>query len=355
MKSEKEQWHTGNPGHWRITGNEGNIPLIQTYRAEENQIVRHPSPLTLVMVDIKSQTQLVVDQYAPGDSIHIQADWEGPVQTEEQNPLQRHDCFELIFVLRGKIRVLIEDGDFRFSTGEAFLLNRFTRNAILYEEASLIACLCMSKDYWTNGLLRDEDVSFHHRQIARFFSTNMGSDFYDNRDYIEFRSLSQDSLARASLLLMAIRNELDKRAPGYAMIARGLTLRFLTFMDDPSIYKATYVSLGPSRDRDVVEELRAYLESHPRRLTRTEISTEFHFSEGYLALIFKRFTGQTIADYNRHIYLREARRLLRETELSISSVAEQVGFVNRTHFYRIYIEEFGETPHETRTGFSEGL
>ncbi len=39
--------------------------------------------------------------------------------------------------------------------------------------------------------------------------------------------------------------------------------------------------------------------------------------------------------------MQEAKRLLTETDMSVSQVIEELGFVNRTYFYRAFLEEVG--------------
>lgn len=338
-----------NIGYWKIQGTEGTIPLFDTYRAEENAIVHHPSPLTLVFIEMNDANHLRIRQYAPTERYDIIAEWEGPHASHSLKPvLQRHDCYELAYVICGSVEILIENGDFIFHEGEAFLLNRFTRNAIIYQEHSVLVFLCMGKNYWTDGLLKDEVISFHHHKISQFLSTNIRTEFYNNRDYLEFREKNAECRLIIGQLFSQIRKELNTKKPGFALMARGLTLRLLMYMDDPKNYVVNYISLGPSKDRDIVEDIKNYMQEHPYRILRKEIAEIFHFSEGYLSVIFKRFTGQTLSEYNQHIYLKEANRLLRESNQSISEIAKAVGFVNRTQFYRIYEAEFGESPKQTR-------
>ena len=46
--------------------------------------------------------------------------------------------------------------------------------------------------------------------------------------------------------------------------------------------------------------------------------------------------------------MKEAKRLLRETELSIAEVAEKLNFTNRTHFYKLFEKHCSMTPKQYR-------
>lgn len=56
----------------------------------------------------------------------------------------------------------------------------------------------------------------------------------------------------------------------------------------------------------------------------------------------------SITQFIRNIRLNEARRLLKETELTVSEIAYQVGFKDASHFSRVFNEHFGERPSVTR-------
>lgn len=73
-----------------------------------------------------------------------------------------------------------------------------------------------------------------------------------------------------------------------------------------------------------------------------------HYNGEYLNRIVKKQTGKTILEYGQSIYLEEARQLLSNTDKSISSIIEELGFSNRSHFYRLFKTAFGETPLDYR-------
>ena len=62
--------------------------------------------------------------------------------------------------------------------------------------------------------------------------------------------------------------------------------------------------------------------------------------------LFKKEMGISIKAYVIQQKLLEARRLLRTTNLTVSSVAVQLGYNNFSHFSAQYKREFGITPAE---------
>ena len=55
-----------------------------------------------------------------------------------------------------------------------------------------------------------------------------------------------------------------------------------------------------------------------------------------------------MTEYIQSFYLEDARRLLLETDLSISEIINRLGFSNRSHFYRIFSKKYDITPKDYR-------
>ncbi|HIZ75828.1 MAG TPA: helix-turn-helix domain-containing protein [Candidatus Mediterraneibacter stercoravium] len=68
----------------------------------------------------------------------------------------------------------------------------------------------------------------------------------------------------------------------------------------------------------------------------------------YLNRVFRNHTGKTITEYRQQICLKEAEHLLVSTDLPISSIISEIGFSNRSYFYRLFEDNYGLTPLEYR-------
>ena len=66
----------------------------------------------------------------------------------------------------------------------------------------------------------------------------------------------------------------------------------------------------------------------------------------------KALTGISPVELLRDMRLREARRLLTTTELSISEIAYEAGFSTPAYFTKCFREAYGQTPSELRDSLS---
>ncbi|MCG8326874.1 MAG: tetratricopeptide repeat protein [Chitinophagales bacterium] len=78
------------------------------------------------------------------------------------------------------------------------------------------------------------------------------------------------------------------------------------------------------------------------------LSKAMHLSRSQLGRKVKALTGKSLALYIRSIRLAEAKKLLITTDSPIKEIAYDVGFATPTYFTNSYVNEFNETPSETR-------
>lgn len=94
-----------------------------------------------------------------------------------------------------------------------------------------------------------------------------------------------------------------------------------------------------------VGDILKYLnENYSEEISLTKISLEFSISKFYLSKIFKKSTGFSLIEYLNSIRIKEAQKLLRETELSVTQISEAVGYANITHFIRMFKALSGISP-----------
>jgi AraC-like DNA-binding protein len=67
-------------------------------------------------------------------------------------------------------------------------------------------------------------------------------------------------------------------------------------------------------------------------------------NEQKLRKIFTQVFGMGIYDYYQHLRMKEAARLLREENLSVSEAGYQMGFENLGHFTRVFEKHIGKKP-----------
>lgn len=90
-------------------------------------------------------------------------------------------------------------------------------------------------------------------------------------------------------------------------------------------------------------------------LTLDDISAGVGTSKNYLCNAFKRNTGITILDCLNMVRVRKAAELIVYSDLSLSQVASQCGYVSTSHFNRVFSRYAGIPPGQCRRAFSFSL
>ncbi|WP_125763827.1 bifunctional transcriptional activator/DNA repair enzyme AdaA [Companilactobacillus hulinensis] len=98
-----------------------------------------------------------------------------------------------------------------------------------------------------------------------------------------------------------------------------------------------------------VDEITHFIDTnYQRKLTLDRIAEECHGSPFHLQKVFKRENGYTPAQYLTTIRLAKAKELLKNSGLSVKSIALRVGFSSDTYFITVFKQRNNQTPDEFR-------
>ena len=83
-------------------------------------------------------------------------------------------------------------------------------------------------------------------------------------------------------------------------------------------------------------------------LSQTEIARRVNLSTRQLERLFRKYLNTTPTRYYLNLRMARARHLLRQTSMSILSVALACGFISASHFSKCYRETYNRTPRGER-------
>lgn len=81
-----------------------------------------------------------------------------------------------------------------------------------------------------------------------------------------------------------------------------------------------------------------------------DLAQTANMSESKLKRLFKQIFGNSIFNYYQSFRMKEAARLLKENQLTVSEVGYQLGFSNLSHFGKIFEEHIGMKPKKWQSG-----
>lgn len=113
-------------------------------------------------------------------------------------------------------------------------------------------------------------------------------------------------------------------------------------------YSRTPVRLGTDQEAQLFHEIREIMQASYGMISRSDLEAKYHYSGNYIYKIVRKYTGQSIVDFAISFRLKEAARLLLQSDENIEDIALQLGFHNQTHCYRLFRKTYGETPLQYR-------
>lgn len=106
---------------------------------------------------------------------------------------------------------------------------------------------------------------------------------------------------------------------------------------------------GQDGENSLVKRIVSYIHKYYQEgISVAEIQKEFSIDARKLPQLFQQYTGLTPLQYIIELRLRDAKNLLRNTNLSIGNIGEEVGYNDAFYFSRIFKKNIGISPKEYR-------
>lgn len=90
-----------------------------------------------------------------------------------------------------------------------------------------------------------------------------------------------------------------------------------------------------------------------RYLSCVSVADKFNISQPYLSVILKKHTGMSYGDYVNSLRIKEAKKLLKESGLSVNEIAEKLGYGSGNGFMRTFKNIEGVTPRQYSSSIND--
>jgi len=100
--------------------------------------------------------------------------------------------------------------------------------------------------------------------------------------------------------------------------------------------------------KDEYKMILQFLSEYHTNITLDDLCRHFARSKSHISHMFKSTSGMTFRAYVNHLKLEDGKKLLEETELSVTDIALDVGFSDVSYFIHLFKGKFGMSPFKYR-------
>ena len=164
----------------------------------------------------------------------------------------------------------------------------------------------------------------------------------------QFSILDQFESVEVSGCLRNILREMEMKSAGYKDVCQAyMEILIIRLMRSTTLaIPAEPQAVSTNRQCAAV---RRYIDLHFKEsLTLEQLAEEGHMNKYYLSHAFKREYGVSPIHYMISIRIRESKYLLAETDLSLSQIAQLLGFSSLSYFSQVFRKTQGLSPMEYR-------
>ena len=265
------------------------------------------------------------------------------LESGKDTSVHRHAFLEIIYFKSGVGTHNINGKDFTITRGNICILNTDINH---YYEI---------KPNSDNKEIEVKNIIFYSSFLDEKYSSNnfidevyedlMHTPPTEHNDYIQ---LSQDYNKDFLALFSLIEHELASKEKGYLDVVRNILYSVLIkiFRHDSKQKEKSPLLL---KNIEIVEKALELIEKrYHETLTLHDVSNYFNYSMVYFNTLFQRHTGCTFKKYLQNLRCEKAKKLLKETDLTILEISEQVGYSDVKHFFGLFKSIVGLTPNTYR-------
>lgn len=186
-----------------------------------------------------------------------------------------------------------------------------------------------------------------HLRWVHFYGPNMGAIY---KKYQE-RGGQPSFHAENALSYRQLLQELHRAAASDAyvrdMVIYGKLVELLTLLMEESWHPGAVHATHAKRQN--LQQIKEYLDEHyTEKITLDDLAERFYINKFYLTRVFKEQFGQSVTNYLVQLRITHAKRLLRFSDHSIESIAQECGLSDANYFSRLFKKVESISPGEYR-------
>jgi AraC-like DNA-binding protein len=246
-----------------------------------------------------------------------------------------HTFFEITYIYDGQCTQTISGKTINMRTGDFCIIPPGIKHAISIFDDTIAINIMLRKDTLHSmfyGFLNTPSL------LSSFFLNNIYAK--KANDYIMFRTGSDEALNTSFIWMLA--ESTNKQEYYYQAITNTLLLDFYMIIRNYS--ESVQMPLFDSRVDVQRYALIQYIQENYKEITLSDLAKKFHYSNEYTSRLIKELTGMNYTEILRTVRIEHSQDLLANTTMSVTTIAEAIGYDTAEHYIRQFKKHTGMTP-----------
>ncbi len=256
-------------------------------------------------------------------------------------PPHTHDYVEIVCMVQGRTRHLVNGHPFDLDAGEILMIGQHAVHEIERAGREDLAVNFIVKPDFFGGIM--SYLGHEETPLRRFVLDSLrGGGETEWLCFRVSRELPVQNLLE-NLLWTMISGSPHKR--GILQMTMGLLFA--------ELLERTEAMRFPTREQETLVRVLRDLEENYRESSLTALAEALHYDQAALSRLIRRKTGKTYKQLLQEKRLSQAAWMLEHTDRNVDEIARLVGYENISFFHRLFLVRFGMHPRQYRISAQE--
>jgi AraC-like DNA-binding protein len=252
-----------------------------------------------------------------------------------------HSFIELNYLYSGKCTNIVDGIKYDMSVGDILIMDTNSRHSLgRTDENDILINMLILPEYAESAFME----MLTGDSVLSAFLVNAINHVSDQPNHIYFKAEENPVLYTA--LTNLLREYYDPSGAGANILINCYVREIFTLMMRECVEHPENV-LTAYDPNSTVAQIINFIKDNCVTCTRESTARHFGYSTNHLSQMLTRRTGKGFVQLRNEFRLNNVEQMIKSTKLPVKVLAEEYGFSNTTHFYKLYKEYFGKYPRDT--------
>ena len=246
------------------------------------------------------------------------------------------DFFEVYYIFSGTCPVHFDKETVYLEPGDIIIVPPFTKTATTFTSDDVVLLDIMIRSSTFRQVFLEQLAPSN--LMTMFFNKALSGG--DNSNYLRFSTGLNENLEH---LLLSIYNATSEKDPYSVRMRNPLMSTFFLQLLKEYEHVAQISSHSALHWKPEFAEMLIFIQTNYRTVTLEEVSRKFGYSQRQIIRIIRSSTDKTFTQLLTQLRMEKAAALLK-TDISIESIASEIGFNSLSGFYQAFFNCYKTTP-----------